>query len=89
MLKYLKAIAAQSLNNEGISNSKLHTFPHDRMSGENKVVSDVCFADDAPVYRQVEKSWPSIALNGEIHLSRNLLPSSDFVPFSVQVSTEK
>ena len=81
MSKYLKAVAEQT-SGEGSS----QVFPLHKISSLAQIVSDVCFADDALAVRQLEKAWPSISLKGEIHLSRSLLPSSDFVAFSVQVS---
>jgi len=89
MPKFLKAVAAmQPSKDDSPSNPCGYTFPSDRISGVVKMVSHICFPDDAPVYRQLEKSWPSIVLKGEIHLSKGLLPSSEFVPFSVQVSLQ-
>lgn len=89
--KYLKAVAERS-SRKGDSqspNSRAPMFPAERVTKDVKVLSDACFADDAPIYRHLEKSWPSISLKGEIHLSRTLFPSSAFVPFSVQVSPRR
>jgi len=86
MPKYLKAVAAQASRTEvSTSNSRGYTFPSEVMQNVVESVSKVCFSRDAPVYRHLEKSWPSISLKGEIHLSRSLLPTADFLPFSVQV----
>jgi len=91
MPKYLKAVAEHSAATKGDPQTSSHghtVFPLERIFGEVEILSDVCFADDAPIYRHLGKSWPAITLNGEIHLEKNLLPSSNFLPFSVQVSLQ-
>ena len=87
MQRYLKVVAEYSGASKGNMKSSLlrHTTPHFPQTQE-KIMSIACFADETPVYHHLEKSWPNITLKGEIHLSSSLLPSSTFIPYSVQVS---